>query len=160
MAAILFLQPFQIHLDLLLDLQFWLRTHEQPFRDRSVEMQQIHTDQKTSDVNHSNLNPGVFSCELQILVCSTKSVFFSLEFTSRGRECEKILSGTISLHGWIFSMSDGVIVLAIFTCQPPRPKNTRASPSCSNSSQRRFMTLCCRPTSHRFGVQPTCCNFC
>lgn len=57
-------------------------------------------------------------------------------------------------------MSDGVIVLAIFTCQPPRPKNIRASPSCSNSSQRRFMTLCCRPTSHRFGVQPTCCNFC
>lgn len=58
-------------------------------------------------------------------------------------KCQKILSGTISLRGWTFSMSDGVMILAIFTCLP-LVWHTKASPSCCNSSQRRFMRLCCR----------------
>lgn len=94
------------------------------------------------------MNLGAFSCRLQISVCSRKAVFFSWiqAHMSCGWECSKILGGTISLRGWIFSMCDGVIILAIFTCQPS-VQNTRASRSCSNSSQRRFMTLCCRTAS-------------
>lgn len=46
--------------------------------------------------------------------------------------------------------------LGCFHMPAPPVQNTRASPSCCNSSQRRFTTLCCRPAN--FGIQPTRCN--
>lgn len=48
--------------------------------------------------------------------------------------------------------------LGLFSHASPPVQNTRASPSCSNSSPRKFMSLRCRSARRSSGVKPTSSN--